>query len=624
MKKKDLLVWVKLLDSLDSTLKRSGRWLTRHQFFAIEHLPDKEELISRVFKNCVVLLFMVKRSKSFQKKIFYILVSQQGSKWTTFLDKLITCDDLNTLTIYLFKMLVQELILKGKEYQPFWTPAYEELSEKLLLPTRIDCVDSDLNSLNQWSPKQEEELPSCKITQVRLVNKNLQTTCWPSFMSSHVDKWGKEIIEEKEILKCFQVTIYPTENQKQMINEFIDTSRFVYNKTIRFIKEGHKVNWMNLRNLIVTNETSTNDETYKKKKAFIAMLHRQKTETDDKAIIAELDDRIINERKALHCLSLTIPKSKNPEIEDFELKTPKDVRTCAVQHACSAYKSGFSNLKKGNIKFFNMKFKKKTEPKQWMMMTPKNIKIDEQGNIRILPTFMKEECILRTSNRNKEILQGMTIENDVTLCRKHGLYTLQIPIPAIKTIKQETFKASSIDLGLRTGATCYTVSNSEHIVAEYFQPREKVKQLNKKIDSLNANKVRKRKIMKYENKKIHLIDQFHWMLINDLLKNNDAIFLGDIKSHDIVKKGKNKTVNREFNDMRFGVLKQRLMYKASLCGVHVVLIPEPYTSKTCSKCGCINEVGGNKNFVCVECSLSADRDANASKNIFMKAILSSM
>jgi cytoplasmic iron level regulating protein YaaA (DUF328/UPF0246 family) len=38
-----------------------------------------------------------------------------------------------------------------KVLKPFWTPAYKELSEKLLLPTVIDCVDSDTNYYNSLS-----------------------------------------------------------------------------------------------------------------------------------------------------------------------------------------------------------------------------------------------------------------------------------------------------------------------------------------------------------------------------------------------------------------------------------------------------------------------------------------
>lgn len=50
---------------------------------------------------------------------------------------------------------------------------------------------------------------------------------------------------------------------------------------------------------------------------------------------------------------------KNNEIKDFELSTPKDIKACAVKRCCDAYTSGFSNLRNGNIKFFNLKYKKK-------------------------------------------------------------------------------------------------------------------------------------------------------------------------------------------------------------------------------------------------------------------------
>lgn len=621
MKKKDLSLWAKLLSSLDSTLKRSGKWLTKHLSFAIEHLPDREELICRVFKNCVILLYMLKKSKTFQRRTSCILVSPQESKWTTFLDKLLTCEDPNTLTTLLFKILVQELISKEKAYQPFWTPAYKELSEKLSLPIKTDCAASDMNLSNTWSTSQEVRLPCCTIRQARQVNKNSQTTCWPSFMSSHVGKWESETISKEGILKSLQIRIKPTKHQREKIDEFIDTSRYVYNKTLDCIKNGHAVNWRTLRDLLVTNTTSMHDKSYQDVKSQLSNLHEQKRNTEIENLKEDLDRRIICLRKKLRELSRTIPSMKNPSVLAFELSTPKDVRTCAVKQVCDAYKSGFTNLKKGNIKYFSLKNKEKKDPQQWMKMTPKNIQIMDDGRIKMLPTFLGKDCYLHVSQRNKKKLEGLKITHDVTLCRRYGTYTLQIPIAVENKEPSRTYKATSIDLGLRTAATCFTFSETETIITEYEHPREALRALNKKIDLLKRLRKRKRSILKLEYKKSNIVDQFLWMFINHILKNNHVVFLGDIKSQDIVKKGNNKVVNREFNDMKFFVLKQRFLYKANLLHKIILSVPEPYTTKTCSGCGCMNEVGANKTFTCTDCKMKTDRDVNASKNIFMKAIM---
>jgi putative transposase len=98
-----------------------------------------------------------------------------------------------------------------------------------------------------------------------------------------------------------------------------------------------------------------------------------------------------------------------------------------------------------------------------------------------------------------------------------------------------------------------------------------------------------------------------------------VIYFGDIKSHDIVKGGKNKSLNVAFNDLKFYQLKQRLMYKAYLYGKKVFMVPEHYTTKTCSNCGKINDsVGSKEVFECDHCKMVTGRDFNASKNMKLK------
>ena len=107
-----------------------------------------------------------------------------------------------------------------------------------------------------------------------------------------------------------------------------------------------------------------------------------------------------------------------------------------------------------------------------------------------------------------------------------------------------------------------------------------------------------------------------------MLDNNDVVFFGDIKSHDIVSKEyKNSNINQEFNDLKFFKLKTRLIYKAKMRGKMVFLTPEPYTSQTCSCCGNLKKIGSSRIFNCEVCKTIMDRDNNSSKNILMKGIL---
>ena len=136
----------------------------------------------------------------------------------------------------------------------------------------------------------------------------------------------------------------------------------------------------------------------------------------------------------------------------------------------------------------------------------------------------------------------------------------------------------------------------------------------------NIRNHRKRIISKYEIKKSNLIDELHYKTINDLLKNNDYIFYGDIKSHGIVKHKKNNILNRNTNDLKFYKFKQRLIDKAKEKNKVIYLVNESFTTKTCSACGNVNNfVGSSEIYKCKNksCNIHIGRDINAAKNILI-------
>lgn len=611
-----------LLPLQDWTIRRSGNWLTKHLSFAIEHLPDKEELIFKVFKNSVLVLFLLKKNPRYQKRILSTLGCQRKSKWTTFLDNLNSSNDLSSLTTQLLQILLQALISKEKVCRPFWMPAYKELSERLLLPTETDSVALDTNLLNNWSPKQEEKLPSFKKTKTEHVNRNSPTTSLPSSMSSLADKWEKEVTAPAK-LKTMRVKIYPTTSQKKVLNEFIDTARYTYNRAVEEIEKGHKVNFYTLRDVLVTEKSKKSLPQYKTFDDSIKDLKLLKKSLSDEDAIEEVKkkiDAIQNNRR------VEMKKYKpiqNQIVPDFVFDTPKDIRSNAVQQCCSAYKSGFTNLRHGNIKYFKMKFKKKTENRQTIELTPKIISI-EKCKIKIVPDTLGADCYFPVSKKNEEKIRHLKIENNVDIVRQNDNYYVHLLMSTNPSSSCKFERVAGVDLGLRKLATVHTHSALGDVteVTEYIHRKELIKKLNKRMDLMKqtrGNRCRKKSYRRIEKRKSGIVDRLHWDFINDLLKHNDVIYLGDIKSHDIVTGGKNKAVNREFNDLKFYLLKQRLVYKASLCGKILILVPEHYTTKTCSCCGVLNnEVGSKEIFTCGSCNLIAGRDINASKNIKMK------
>src|SRR5947209_10358468 len=126
----------KLRSSRVSDIKHFALTLTTVRSQVTELLPDKENLTTQLFKRCVLLLFLIRKSKQpTANKIISTLESLPKSNWTICLGKLKPCETVlpNTLHMEFFKTLVLELISKEKAYKPFWTPAYSTISEKLSL-----------------------------------------------------------------------------------------------------------------------------------------------------------------------------------------------------------------------------------------------------------------------------------------------------------------------------------------------------------------------------------------------------------------------------------------------------------------------------------------------------------
>ena len=626
----------KLLDLQVLTLKPLGRWLTQHLSHATEHLPDKEGSIYRVFKRLLATILLIKKSKLFRERTSSMLGSLPKSKWTTFLDNLSSSENLNTLHIQLLQILLQELISREKAYQPFWTPAFKDVSETLLLPTGTDFAGLDSISSTNWSQKQVEESLSLKVLTTKLLNKSsphASNFYDKKLRNELADKWEKGAMPTVN-LKTLKIKFYPTPKQKLLLDKFIDTSRFVYNRTLEYINNGHKINFNDLRDLLVTENTKKGMDEYKEFDVVINDLKKQKKETKDVDQIKHFEEQIKAVHKQRRDKMKQYDYSKNPLIHEFETETPKDIRSNAVNRCCDAFKTGFTNLKKGNIKHFKMKYKKKSDKTQSIELTPKIIS-SQDGKIKIAPETFKDECVLKTHKPIKKF----KIDHNVDILRKNNEYYVHLSVPtdAMECDSLET--VAGIDLGIRTFATVHSQNSSSITIAEYKHRSDLLKKFNLKINLMKYQKhtlyvedaqrealykpgkkrIRKKQIAKQEKKKVDLVDRLHWDFINHVLSNNDVVYLGDIKSRDMVKGGKNKYLNVAFNDLKFHKLKQRLIYKAYVQGKKVFLVPEHYTTKTCSCCGTINNnVGSKEVFECEHCKMVTGRDMNASKNMKLK------
>lgn len=618
-----------LLLSPALTSKQLGNWLTRHKLTALKHLPDKEELIKSVFKNCVILIFMMKNSKLARNKIFSMLESPQKSNWMIFLDKLNISLNQNTLTTLLFKTLVQELTLKEKVSKPFWTPAYKELSEKLLLPTVTVSQDLDLISSNALLQKQAENSQSWSLKKISPTKMNSQKISYPLSISLTVDKWEKEVIKPEK-LKIIKIKIYPTPIQKNLLNNIINVHRYVYNRSLEYIKKkGYNPNFENLRNMLATERTKSYSCTYKFYSIHINKLKHETKLEKDKVKKQKLQELLNEEEKLLRDELKKISYQKNYLINSFELSVSNEIRSNSIKSICDAYKTGFSNLKQGNIKYFNPKFKSKNEERKCIELASSEISI-KNNSINICPGKLGVNSLFKMSSKNIKKYKNLKLANNCDLVFQKGNYYILATIPTNTENNKSLKVICGGDPGIRTFLTTY---NNKNEIFEYKHNSIFMKKLNMKLKMLKSlrtrpklenkrNKYRKKQLNKVEKKKIDLTDSLHWNVVNHLIKTNDIIFYGDIKSHNIVKHNNNKTLNTNFNDLKFFIFKKRLLYKASLANKRVILTNEAYTTQCCSNCGYLKkDIKDSEKFECNKCKKIFGRDENSAKNIMMKGII---
>ncbi len=341
-----------------------------------------------------------------------------------------------------------------------------------------------------------------------------------------------------------------------------------------------------------------------------------------KLLIQKAEEKYQEDKEKLRVDKKTMKSSKNEGVREWETNTPKHIRGGAIDDVCKAYKTAIANLKLGHIKHFHLGFRKKKEPNKCLLL-PKVLIKNRNGILSIAPTFLKSDSKISMGKKTIKKHRNLVIEHDCRLVKQKNIFWVIIPTPVEITEKKLPINYCGIDPGAKTFMTCFGNNGCvEHKHNEsVLQKQDKsIKQM-KDRRRTKQSRVHKKKINRLEIRKANLVDELHWKTINILLKMNDFIFYGDIKSHGIVKNGNNHTLNTDMNNLKFYKFKQRLLFKAIERGKKVYETQEHYTTKTCSFCGSMNTPGLSRVYECKNCKKKIGRDVNAAKNILMKGIL---
>ena len=165
-----------------------------------------------------------------------------------------------------------------------------------------------------------------------------------------------------------------------------------------------------------------------------------------------------------------------------------------------------------------------------------------------------------------------------------------------------------IDLGLKEAAVA---SNGQRIEGRFYRKL----QCKLGIAQRARKKCRVKTIhAKIANQRKDMLHKFS----TSLVKNNGAIFIGDVASAKLVKTKMAKSTL----DAGWSMLKTMLETKSHQAGVVFEVVNESYTTQTCSCCGSIPASSPKgraglriREWTCSNCGVVHDRDVNAARNI---------
>lgn len=488
--------------------------------------PKHKKLIKKIYLTLVISLYIFNKNK--KKYLTEVIPFSYYQIWkTTKLNsKKLAYQMLQTSLNKTFRTLVC--------YRPFWNKECDLKSEKLWLPP----LEKPENN-KEYKPVQE-----------------------------------KSNERKEEDIRIKKIKLKPNYKTREIIKEWCNTSRAVYNKGVDEIsKDSKNANFYQLRNKYVTAKSN---------------------------------------------------EIRNDNVKDWMLNTPKDIRAGALKNLVTGFKSGITNLKRKTIKFFNLKYRLKKSNTQVIEIPKTAIKILDNKQIKIFGRYIKDG--IKHSKERRKIV----IDHDCKLeYRYPNEYHLLIPYKRKYQEYEKNRDIIALDPGVRKFMTAYSQEETRT-----FNPSDKIDVLNAQIDSIRSlsPKNKKKAILKRELKVGNLIKEFHYSVVNYLTKTYNKVFLPTFETSAIIKHRKDqedcgtkqrvigRSTARRMNNLSHYKFKQRLLHRCELTNTELYLVNEAYTSKTCTKCGCLNNVGSSETYNCLKCGLVIDRDINGARNIFIKNV----
>lgn len=448
----------------------------------------------------------------------------------------------------------------------FWNNKINKISNRLFIPSNDNLISKQNYIYNTWF-KNETYCGNIIGDTIKCDKDNKHST----------------------ILKTRTIRFYPNKLQHKYLQRFFGCYRYFYNRTIEYFN--------NINKDTLTSHYTCDDNKYEVKFDNLKDMYY---------------DKLIRDKLYVN---------KPDFLRDLNIHTH-----CTHNAIFEAVKNVKTNLK--HSKHFRLKYKSKRDLTYSMNLNKTMI---NQKYKTFFPNY--------SNNGNKFIFRNMKYGkhsnifgdffNKIHSCIIHyhrilNRYSLFICYED-DTKDNNNKKTVSIDPGVRTFLSCYCDDKAFKIGID---SNDELNKINENIDNIKSildttkSKSKKKKLRKAIHKRLfklkNKVKELHDKSINFLVSNFKEIIIPPFETQDMVKRLSNKT-SRNINNLSFYRFKDKLRSKCIEYNVNIIEYNEAYTSKTCTKCGHIdNELGSKKVYKCKKCGLVIDRDLNGARNIMLK------
>ncbi len=371
-----------------------------------------------------------------------------------------------------------------------------------------------------------------------------------------------------KVYKAYKFRLYPTEEQRILINKTLGCKRFVYNYYLNYLKDNNGINRFDLHKDLPK---------LKEENEFLK-------EVDSTVLCSAIDDL---------CKAFNDYYAKRKGYPKFKNRFSKQsYRTSCIR---SAYKEKeYSNIE--------------------VDLLTRNIKLPKLGKVKI------------RGFRKKDKIEGKILNATISRESTGKYYVSVIVVEDILIEKVTPTSIVGIDLGIKdlvVTSDGIKYSN-EKVLMKYEKRLQRLqRKLSRQVKGSKNYLKTKEKIARVHTKIKNYRKHYLNDIANEIVNEHDIIVTESLLVKDMFK-DKRKAFNKSLSDACVSTLRSLIEWKCKIKGKIYYKINTYYpSSQICNHCGYKNSKLKDlsiREYECPECGIHNDRDINASLNILLEGL----